>query len=43
LRGRRRAVLAGGALPFVFAAHFPDAARDPCAPHSPVGPRRLPA
>jgi hypothetical protein len=27
LRGRRRTVLAGGALPFVFAAHFPDAAR----------------
>jgi methylase of polypeptide subunit release factors len=28
LRNRRRAVLAGGALPFVFAAHFPEAARD---------------
>jgi len=27
LRARRRAVLSGGALPFVFAAHFPDAAR----------------
>ncbi len=27
LRHRRRAVLAGSALPFVFAAHFPDAAR----------------
>ena len=27
LRARRRAVLAGGALPFVFAAQFPDAAR----------------
>jgi methylase of polypeptide subunit release factors len=27
LRNRRRAVLAGGALPFVFAAQFPDAAR----------------
>ena len=28
LRSRRRAVLAGGALPFVFASHFPEAARD---------------
>jgi hypothetical protein len=27
LRGRRRAVLSGGALPFVFAVHFPEAAR----------------
>ena len=27
LRAKRRAVLAGGALPFVFAAHFPEAAR----------------
>jgi hypothetical protein len=27
LRSKRRAVLAGGALPFVFAAHFPEAAR----------------
>ena len=27
LRSRRRAVAGGGALPFVFAAHFPDAAR----------------
>jgi hypothetical protein len=27
LRVRRRTVLAGGALPFAFAAHFPDAAR----------------
>ena len=27
LRSRRRAVLSGGALPFVFAVHFPEAAR----------------